>query len=222
MPSDLKPIVIFGASSFASTYWYYLSHDSQRIVSAFTIDAKHLCKDLHEGLPVVPFEELSSLYPPTDFDLIIAAGFGNSNALRAARFEAGKKMGYHFASYVSRRANVSGNTTLGEGCFICDNVSISPFCELGDNVTLRTGSIIGHHSHIGRHSFIGGGSLTGGNVHIGDRCTTGLGSIIRDGIHMAERSMLGAGAVLTKDTEIDGLYIGIPARKAETASPGGD
>ena len=57
------------------------------------------------------------------------------------------------------------------------------------------------------------GVVTGGNVIIGERCWIGLGAVLRNNITIADRCFIGAGAVVTEDTEPDGVYVGVPARR---------
>ena len=41
----------------------------------------------------------------------------------------------------------------------------------------------------------------------------GLGAVVRDGVTVAERCLVGAGAVVTRDTEPNGVYTGVPAKR---------
>jgi len=55
--------------------------------------------------------------------------------------------------------------------------------------------------------------VTGGNVTIEENASIGLGAIIRDNVRVGARCFVGAGAVVTADTEPDGVYVGVPARR---------
>jgi maltose O-acetyltransferase len=50
-------------------------------------------------------------------------------------------------------------------------------------------------------------------VAIGDGCWIGAGALILPGVSIAPGCVIGAGSVVSKSTEPDGLYLGIPARR---------
>ncbi|MBF0134989.1 MAG: acetyltransferase [Magnetococcus sp. DMHC-1] len=211
-------VVIFGNGTFASLAWSCLTHDSPWQVAAFTADRDFIKETTHEGLPVVPFDALPTLFPPHDFKISIPLGCVNINGLRLERYLQAKSMGYQFISYVSSRATTWPNVQIGENCFIYDHAILEPFSRVGDNVIIRAAALISHHGVIGSHSMLSGGVVLGGNVHIGERVFVGLGAVVRNGLRLAERSFIGAGAVVIADTEADGVYVGNPARKTARTS----
>ena len=185
---------------------------------AFTVDQRFLTKSMHEGLPVIPFEDLLNVYPPSTTKLLIPLGYTGINGLRMARFQQATKSGYELISYISSRASVWPNQSFGKNCLVYEHAIIQPFATIEDNVIIRSGAHISHHCKIGKHSFISAEATFGGNVTVGERCFIGLGAVIRDALKIAERSFIGAGAVVIADTEPDGVYIGNPARRIEKSS----
>ncbi|TAN50231.1 MAG: acetyltransferase [Methylococcaceae bacterium] len=206
-------VVIFGNGKIASLVWYCLSHDSPWCVKGFAVDRAYLKDAVHEGLPVVAFEDLPSLYPPAEVRLIIPLGYTHINGLRRERYMQAKALGYGFASYVSKRASIWPDLQIGENCLIYEQAIIQPFARLGDNVIVRSGAYISHHCVLGSHTFVGGRATLGGYVHTGEQAVIGLSAVIRPGIHLAERSFAGVGAVVVANTEPDAVYLGNPARK---------
>jgi sugar O-acyltransferase (sialic acid O-acetyltransferase NeuD family) len=213
-----KPVVVFGANSLSSLAWFCLLHDSSRRVVAFTVDREYARAERHEGLPVVAFEDLPSIYPPADVDLLLPIGFTRINGLRMERFKQAKNTGYELISYVSTRASTWPGQSFGQNCLIYEHAIVQPFAEIGDNVIIRSAAHVSHHCVISDHSFVAAGVTMGGNVVVGQRCFIGLGAVIRDGIKLADRSFIGAGAVVVGDTEPDGVYVGNPARRLEKTS----
>ncbi|HEY8034399.1 MAG TPA: acetyltransferase [Methylobacter sp.] len=208
-----EPVVIFGNGTFASLAWYCLTHDSPWQVKAFTVDRAYLQNPTHEGLPVVPFEDLSSLYAPSEVRLLIPLGYAQINGLRRERYLQAKALGYDFISYISSRASIWPDLQVGENCLIYEHAIIQPFARLGDNVIIRSGAHISHHCVVSSHTFVAAGACFGGNATTAEQAFVGLGSVLRDGVHLAERSFIGAGAVVVSNTEADGVYLGNPARK---------
>ncbi len=211
-------IVIFGTQSMASLAWYCLSHDSPWQVRAFTLDRAYLRSDRHEGLPVLPFDELASHYAPADTALLIPLGYVDINGVRRDRFEAARAAGYTMATYISSRAITWPDLRIGSNCMIYEGTVVQPFATIGDNTIVRSAVHISHHTTIGSHVFIAAGATFGGNVTIGDQAFIGVGAVLRDGVRIGERCFIGAGAVVVGDTDPDGVYVGNPARKIDKTS----
>ena len=63
-------VVIFGVKDFAELAHFYLMHDSPHQVVAFTVNREYLPDPpVFRGLPVIPFEEIESIYPPSEFQM---------------------------------------------------------------------------------------------------------------------------------------------------------
>jgi sugar O-acyltransferase (sialic acid O-acetyltransferase NeuD family) len=214
----MNKVVIFGIGDFSSLAWYALTHDSDHEVAAFTADGEYIDKKSHHGLPVVAFEALTETCPPGEFSLLVPLGPRRVNALRTERYLMAKSLGYRFVSYVSTRALIWPDLQVGENCMIYEGVIIQPFARIGDNCILRSGCNISHHADVADHVFISAGALVAGGARIGEGCYLGLGAIVRDNITVASHCMLGAGAVVVADTEENGLYVGIPAKRRELPS----
>lgn len=213
-----EPVVVFGTASLSSLAWFCLTNDSQWKVEAFTVDKEYFTQSTHEGLPVVPFEDLPKIYPPSATKLLISIGHTRINGLRMERFNRAIELGYELISYISTRASIWPNQCFGKNCLVYEHAIIQPFVKVGDNVIIRSGAHVSHHCIIGSHSFIAAEATFGGNVIVGERCFIGLGAVIRDGLKIAERTFIGAGAVVIADTEPDGVYVGNPARKIARSS----
>lgn len=213
-----SPLILFGNNTFSSLAWYCLTQDSSYEVVAFTVDRAFMRSDVHEGLPVVPFEDMEQSHPPGDVSLLLSIGYHAINGLRRARYTQAKAMGYKFASYVSSRASVWPDLQLGENCLIYEGAVIQPFARIGDNAIIRSRAHISHHCTVADHAFIAAGATLGGNATVGEQTFVGLGAVVRDGIALAERSFIGTGAVVIAATEADGVYVGNPARKSERSS----
>ncbi|MEM7130465.1 MAG: hypothetical protein AAF702_29335 [Chloroflexota bacterium] len=63
----MAKVIIFGNLDAASLAHFYLRHDSEQEVVAFTVHEQYL-PDEHEfeGVPLVPFEEVDNIYSPTN------------------------------------------------------------------------------------------------------------------------------------------------------------
>jgi len=206
-------VVIFGTGRLASLAWYLLTHDSPWRVEAFTVDRDQLTCRLHEGLPVVPFDELAARYPPAQIDLYIPLGYERINELRRRRYLEAKALGYRFATYVSSRAHVSTDAAFGDNCLVCENAHVGAGARVGEDVIVRCGAHIGERCVVHDHCFVAAQAMLGADVDMGEQAFVGVAAVVRDGVHLGARSFAGAGAGLLSDTEPDAVYIGNPARR---------
>jgi sugar O-acyltransferase (sialic acid O-acetyltransferase NeuD family) len=206
-------VVIFGNKKYASLAWFLLTHDSPYEVVGFTVDGAYLTENTRHGLPVTAFEEVENYFPPESIAMIAPLGAQNLNRLREEKHRAGKAKGYRFISYVSSRALTWPDLTIGENCILSEASMVRPFARLGNGVVLSPGSCVSHHVEIGDNCFLAGEACIGGAANVGERCFLGLNSTIRDGITIASRCLIAAGAVVTADTEENGIYVGVPAKR---------
>ncbi|HEY0649375.1 acetyltransferase [Phenylobacterium sp.] len=213
MPDTAKPVVIFGQTDFASLAWHVLTHDTPLTVAAFTVDGAYLGADRFCGLPVTAFETLQDRFPPEDFQMLVPLGGRGANGFRRDRYLQAKAKGYEFATYVSSQALVAPGVPIGENCMIFEGAAVQAMASVGDNCIVRTLANVSHHVSLGDHGFVAASAVIGGGARIGERCFLGLGAVVRDGVTVAERCLVGAGAVVTRDTEPNGVYTGVPAKR---------
>jgi sugar O-acyltransferase (sialic acid O-acetyltransferase NeuD family) len=206
----LRPVVIFGAGSFAEVAAAYLAKDSPREVTAFTIDGEYVRSDKVSGLPVIAWEDLLESHPPDRVDLLIALGYQGVNRIRREIYERCKQLGYRFVTYVSSRAMTMTDLPIGENTFVFEANVLQPFVAVGDNVILWSGNHIGHHSRIENHCFIASHAVVSGHVTIGEECFVGVNATFRDGIDVGPRCVVGAGAVVLGD-QPEGTVLGASA-----------
>jgi sugar O-acyltransferase (sialic acid O-acetyltransferase NeuD family) len=211
-PMFTNKVIVFGTNDLAELTHWYLSNDSDYEIVAFTVNRDYLKKDTFKGLPVIAFEELEKLYPPTEYLFFAPMTGTKMNNNRKRIYEDGKKKGYQYISYISSKATICGNK-IGENCFILEDNTLQPFTEIGNNVIMWSGNHIGHHGIIEDHVFFTSHVVLSGHCHVKERAWFGVNSTIRDGLTIGEGCLIGMGSLVTKSTDDDGLYIGTPAKK---------
>jgi sugar O-acyltransferase (sialic acid O-acetyltransferase NeuD family) len=211
-------LVIFGAGDIAQLAHYYFSKDSDYEVVAFTVDKEYLVTKSFCDLPVVPFEEVSQNFPPSENDFFVALSYAKLNLLRKEKYLAAKSLGYELVSYTSSRATILNDGRIGENCFILEDNTIQPFATIGNNVTLWSGNHIGHHCTIKDHSFIASHVVISGGVEIGEQCFIGVNVTLRDHITIGDKCVVGAGALLLADAVAEGVYIGTATERSKVPS----
>ena len=192
--------MIFGVKDFAELAYYYLTNDSVFNVVAFTVHKAYMPEELvFCGLPVVPFEDLESHYPPSEVAFFAPMAPTNMNQLREKVYREGKQRGYSFISYVSSRCT-NFATSIGENCFVLEDNTIQPFVHIGNNVVLWSGNHIGHHSIIGHHVMFTSHVVLSGHCQVGDFSLFGVNSTIRDGLIIGQGTFVAMGTSVIKST----------------------
>lgn len=213
-----KPLVLIGAGELAQIACEYFTHDSDYEVVAFSVEHDYLVEPTLAGRPVVAYERLEHLYPPTDVEAFVAIPASQLNRLRTRFYLDAKQRGYRLASYVSSRAFVWRNAEIGENCFIFEGNVVQPFVRIGNNCILWSGNHIGHRTVVHDHVFVASHAVISGYCEIGEYGFVGVNATFNDGVKVAPDNVIGAGALVTRDTEPGRIYIGSPARAIEGKS----
>ncbi len=120
-------------------------------------------------------------------------------------------------SFVSRNA-VIGRRTRINGRARIDLAHIGPYCEFGNNVSIRTAN---HEtkflnmSEITQRLVIGGRSVLttpAGPNSIGAGCWLGDNVVVLEGVDIGTGAVVGAGAVVTKSVPAYAIAVGNPAK----------
>jgi acetyltransferase-like isoleucine patch superfamily enzyme len=86
------------------------------------------------------------------------------------------------------------------------------FAAIGDWVIVNTNAHVDHENQIGNGVHIMGAAALSGQVIVEDYVAIGTNATILPGLRLGAGGFIGAGAVVTRDTEPDGVYVGVPAR----------
>ena len=214
----MAKVIIFGIQDFAELAHYYLENDSDHEVVAFCVNAKYIPEAKNfKNLPIVSFETVEKIYPPSEYDFFAPMSPQQMNRLREKVYNDIKQKGYKLISYISSKATTFDNA-IGDNCFILENNTIQPFSTIGNNVILWSGNHIGHHSVIKNHVMFTSHVVLSGHSVGENYCTLGVNATIRDGITIAEGTFVAMAASIIKNTEPWGLYKGNPAIKSEKST----
>ena len=214
-----KKLVIVGDSALAEIAFEYFTHDSPYEVVAFAVERAYLKRDTLFDLPVVALEDLPARFAPADHDVFVAVAYGQLNRLRARLLRAAKEMGYRPASYVSSRAFVWRNVSLGEHCFVMENNVVQPFVRIGDNVVLWSGNHIGHHSVIGDNVFISSHVVVSGFSTVGANSFLGVNSTMANNLTLGRDCWVGPNVTLMGDTPDGTLYPAASGEPSKVSAP---
>jgi sugar O-acyltransferase (sialic acid O-acetyltransferase NeuD family) len=203
---NCKKLVIVGAGETAMLAYEYFTFDSAYEIIAFAVNEAYIDARILYDLPIVPLENIENSHPTEDYDVFIAISSGRLNRVRTEFYNKLKSMGYVLASYVSSKAFVWRNVTIGENCFILENNTLQPFVKIGDNVTLWSGNHIGHRSVVNNHCFISSHCVISGFCDIGESSFLGVNCTLEDNVTLEPDNFIGAGALIQKNTIAKSFY----------------
>jgi len=207
----MDSVIIFGTKQFAELAYYYLKNDSKYDVVSFTVNKEFIKEETFQGLPIVPFENIETIYPPDKYKLFAPMSGKGLNKIREKIYKEGKDKGYNFISYISSKATVLTDN-IGENCFILEDNTIQPFVKIGNNCVLWSGNHIGHHSQIDDHVLFTSHVVLSGNCTVKSYSWFGVNCTIRDNVLINEGTVIAMSACITKDTESYGMYMGVPGK----------
>jgi sugar O-acyltransferase (sialic acid O-acetyltransferase NeuD family) len=201
----MKKVVIFGVGNFARLVHSYLKNSPHEVVG-FTVNSSMLKEPFFLDLPVTPFENIVTIFPPKDFCLFIAMGHTNMNKNRAKIFNESKKLGYELLSYVHPTSTIGEDVKMGENCLILENNVIQPFVTIGNDVIIWSNNVISHNVAIKDHCFIIHQVVISGYVTIEPYCIIAANSTIRNRVIIAKECIIGMGTLIMKNTIEKGVY----------------
>jgi sugar O-acyltransferase (sialic acid O-acetyltransferase NeuD family) len=202
----MEKVIIVGTSAGAILCHFFLTHDSPYEVVGFTVDQKYIKDKELCGLPVVPFENIETIYPPDEYKMHVAILASRVNKTRAEKYRQAKEKGYELINYISSKAITWPDLIIGDNCFISEATNCRPFLKIGNDVIVLPGASLGHDTVIKDHCFIGARAVLLGAVTLEPYACVGANATILDGVTVATACVIGAGAVIHENTQEKGVY----------------
>jgi sugar O-acyltransferase (sialic acid O-acetyltransferase NeuD family) len=198
-----KGLILFGTGKIAEVIHYYAKEECGYNVVAFAVDEKYKTENTFLGLPVLAFTDIEKAYPPASYDMFIAIGYHDINALREAKCKEAIAKGYKLVSIISPNTNIPKNVTIGSNCFIMPPSIIHPCVRIDNNVFIWNGSVVGHHSHIKDNCWLTSGCNISGNVTLGENTFVAINATVGHSVSVGKECFIGANTLIIKNT-LDG------------------
>jgi sugar O-acyltransferase (sialic acid O-acetyltransferase NeuD family) len=209
----MSKVILFGCGRGAEVAYKYIKADTEHEICGFTADKNYCLKDNFFGLPLVPFESVETVYPVSEYKMLILLGFQKMNQVRAEKYFQAKEKGYSCISYVHSKLNMIEKIQVGENCFIMENQSINLDVKIGNNVVMWPGNHIGDCSVIKDHVWISSLATFAGDVEIGEYSFLGINASVSNNVTVAPNSYIGASSFITSNTSENGVYVQIATKK---------
>lgn len=143
--------------------------------------------------------------------------FGN-NKLRQTLLTTLSKANAKVVSVIHPTAYVSQHATLGNGVVVLAKAVINIGSKINDGCIINTAATVDHDCTLQRAVHISPGVNIAGGVTIGELSWVGIGASIIECITLAENTQIASGSAVTKSTQKNALYAGVPAVFKRTLS----
>lgn len=207
----MEKIILFGTTEGAKLFLYSFKDDPAYEVVAFTVDKQYITEDSFCGFPVVPFEDVTTLYPPDEYKMFVAILSNDMNKLRAKKYAEVKEKGYSLITYIHPQAIVASDVTFGDNCYISEGVILRPDLKIGNDVILMAGVFIGHSSIIHDHCYVASRAVVMGAVTLESYTSIGPNATVMEDLTIAQECLVGGGCVIQKSTKEKEVYRANPA-----------
>lgn len=141
-------------------------------------------------------------------EFIIAIG---NNLIRKRIAEKYSFLNYYTA--VHPRAVVSENVKIGHGSCVMPNAVINNFAVIGNHCIINTSAVIEHDNNIHDFVHISPNATLCGTVEIGKYTHIGANAAVKNNVSICDNCIIGMCAAVIRNINIEGTYVGIPARK---------
>lgn len=200
----MKNVIIIGTGGHAKVIADIILCSGDNLIGFLTSDQD---KKTFIGKPILGSDTDYKKYISNEF--IIAIGDADVRERIAMQMPDAK---WYTAIHPS--ATVSElETSIGVGSAVMANAVINPCSKIGHHCIINTGAIVEHDNFIEDFAHISVGAKLAGTVKIGKKTWIGIGASISNGLSICKNCIIGAGTVVIKNIDIEGTYVGVPAKK---------
>jgi sugar O-acyltransferase (sialic acid O-acetyltransferase NeuD family) len=136
----------------------------------------------------------------------------DGNPERIKMFEGFQIPDSQLVTFIHPSAVVSPGASIGPGCLIMPNVSISHDVSLGKCCVVLQGATVAHDTQIADYVHISAQACLGAYLKIEKGVHIGMNSTIRENVQIGAYSTLGMGSVLLSSIVENEIWAGNPAK----------
>ncbi len=186
-----EKLLIIGTGHNAQMAFQFVTEYDLYEVVGFAVDREYLVEDYFENHKVYAIDEIGHYFNKNEIKLFVALLWNKLNADRKELYLRLKKEGYLFANLISPHSIIHA-ATLGENCWVHDNVVIQRAAQIGDDVALMAFSLVGSTAIIGDHCFLGAKSTVAGGCIVGNQTFIGINATVFDDREVGNKCIIGA------------------------------
>ena len=208
----MKEIVVFGIGDFSDIVSFVLEEKMKRTIAAYTVDQAYKTQDFYNGKPLFAFEQLTVLYPPQVYSIVIGLIGKKMFTQRSAIAEKLMALGYQLENVIDPSSSVD-TETIGYGNVILANASIEAHCEVGDCNIIWQNVVMPHHNRVGSFNNLAPSVSLSGYSQVGSHCFVGNNVCVKNRVVISDYAYIGAGSYVSKNVE--SRHVLVPHRSYE-------
>jgi sugar O-acyltransferase (sialic acid O-acetyltransferase NeuD family) len=216
--NDFSKIAIFGTGGFAREV-LCLIYDVKGISpEALTKEVVFVSNDAHDPKEIYGFKVIpESEFDPSQYQATIGIGDGNVRKKLSGVLKE-KFPSIRFPVLVHPSVVVSPWVEIGEGGIICAGTILTCGIKIGKQVQFNLDCTVGHDCVIGDYVTTAPGVKISGNCELADFVYLGTNASLKQGVKISEKIVVGMAASVVGNLEVEGTYIGIPAKLLQRKS----
>ena len=209
----MKDIVIIGAGDFGREVAWLVedinkAKETFRIIGLLDDDEKKIGQVYNGYKCIGPVSQLIEIRKTRQICAVIAMQDGNIR-----RHIVEKLCGFNdWETLIHPLANISATSSIGKGSIICAGSSISVNTNIGNHCVFNISSILGHDCEIGDYVSIMSGSCVSGHVMIGEEAYLATNCTVVPGRRIGRNARVGAGSVVLRNVQDGVSVMGVPAK----------
>lgn len=189
----MKPVIVFGTGDFADIVSFVLEKKTGRSIAAYAIHERYRREETWRGRPLISLEESEHLYPPSEFDAVLAIIGKKMFCQREDVFKEIAVKGYSLINVIDPSASVD-TKAIGSGNIILANCSLEAHCCIGNGNIIWQNTVLPHHNRVGDFNNLAPSVSLSGYSSVGNHCFIGNNVCIKNRIHVPDYCFIGAGA----------------------------
>lgn len=213
-----KPCIIWGATGQAKVACDILIGEGAEIIHLFDnnpsiesplpgIPISHGPDGLLSFIEALRHQQLN----PYDIDCIAAIGGAHGKARETMTLFM-ESHGFNPRSLIHKSAIISPFANIGKNVQLLAGSIIGAYASIGDYSIINSGANVDHDCTIGRNCHLAPRATLAGEITVEDNVFVGTNATILPRLRICSGSTVGAGAVVTKDVAPGAVVAGNPAR----------
>lgn len=194
-----EKLIIIGISSTSALAYSTIKEYDLYDVIGFAVNRQYMTDDTFLGLPVYELERLRQDFNAEDVKCFVALLWNSLNSDRRKLYEYIKSIGFQCGNILSPKASIHVETSKLENVWIHDFALIQPRAEIGNDVAIMGGVLVGSNTVIEDHCFLGAKSTVAGGCHIGEQSFVGINCVVFDDTDVGKKCILGACTIVKRN-----------------------
>lgn len=207
----MKRLIIIGAGGFgreiANAAQEAVGYGTEFVLKGF-LDQKPDALDGFAGYPPLLGSPEAYAVQPDD---VFFVAMGNLR-LRRKNAELVAAKGGRFQTLIHRTASLGRNVVIGAGSYVAHNAVLTADIQVGRNVCVFHGTVIGHDGRIGDCSHVSSLVFLGGGVRLGAGVTLHPGVRVAPFKTIGDGATVGIGSVVLTNVRAGATVFGVPAQ----------